>query len=178
MRRGLAAFAAIWLLAGCGGAAETTRSPAPVATIDDGVPDAQAAKPVSELVDPLPTKAALDAKPDARLRGRLAAGEVALVDLTGHIGIRPRAIDFAKGGRLEGLVWSHWDDRAAEASGRMVGVVCQPDCGRGTLIDAPATIRLSRPVACRAGRFFDRGRIAVSSDDPNAQSTSWLAAPC
>ena len=176
MRRGLAALAALWLLAGCGGT--ETSTPAPVATIDDGVPDEQAATPVSKLVDPLPTKAALDARPDARLHDRLAAGEVALVDLTGHIAIRPRAIDFAKGGRLEGLVWSRWDARSAAAKGRMVGVVCRSDCGHGTVLEAPATIRLSRPVACPYGRFFDRGRIAVSSDDPDAQSTSWLAAPC
>jgi hypothetical protein len=176
--RGIAALAAIVLLAGCGGAGETTRAPAPAATIDDGVPDEQAAKPVSELVEPLPTKAAVDAEPAARLRPRLAAGEVALVDLTGRIAIRPRELDFAKGGRLERLEWSRWDDRTAEAKGRMVGVVCQPDCGHGTLIEAPATIRLSRPVACPAGRFFDRGRITVASDDPEAESTSWLAAPC
>lgn len=177
MRRRLAALAALLLLAGCGGEA-TTRAPAPVATIDDGVSDEQAAKPASELVEPLPTEAALDAEPDARLRGRLAAGEVALVDLTGHIGIRPRAIDFAKGGRLEALEWSRWDDSGAAATGRMVGVVCQPDCGHGTQIEARATIRLSRPVVCPAGRFFDRGRIEAADDDPDAQSTSWLAAPC
>jgi hypothetical protein len=176
--RGFAALAAIFLLAGCGGPGQTTRAAEPVATIDDGVPDEQAAKPVSELVEPLPTQAALDAEPAARLRTRLAAGEVALVDLTGHIAIRPRAIDFAKGGRLEGLEWSRWGDRTAEAEGRMVGVACQPDCGHGTLIEAPATIRLSRPVACPAGRFFDRGRITVASGDPEAESTSWLAAPC
>ena len=60
----------------------------------------------------------------------------------------------------------------------MEGVVCDPNCGQGRLIRAPATIRLSRPVACPGGRFFDRGRIEVDSDDPRAASTSWLAAPC
>lgn len=174
MRAMTAALLGLCLLAGCGG--ETTV--APVATIDDGVSDEQAAKPASELVDPLPTQAALDAEPGARLRGRLAAGEIAIVDRTGHIGIRPRALDFAKGGRLERLEWSRWDDDRATGTGRMVGAVCQPDCGHGTRIEARAEIVLSEPVACPAGRFFDRGTIEVASDDPDARSTSWLAAPC
>ncbi len=125
-----------------------------------------------------PTKAARDARPDAALRARLDAGEIAVVDLTGHIGIRPATLDFAKGGRLEGLRWTSWGDREAVGSGMMTGVVCEPTCAQGTTISAPATITLSRPVACPAGRFFDRGRIEVESDDPAAESTSWLAAPC
>ena len=125
-----------------------------------------------------PTKAARDARPGAELRARLDAGEVAVVDLQGRIGIRPRTLEFAKGGRLEDLEWSSWGDREAVASGRMTGVVCEPTCAQGTVITVPATISLTRPVACPAGRFFDRGRIEVESDDPAAQSTSWLAAPC
>jgi hypothetical protein len=177
MRARLAAVLSLCALgAGCGSEAPT--SPAPVATIDDGVPDAQAAKPASELVDPLPTRAALGAEPGARLRARLAAGAIAVVDLSGEIGIRPAALDFAKDGRLERLEWSRWDGDGAAATGRMVGVVCQPDCGHGTRIEERARIVLSEPVACPAGRFFDRGRIEVASGGPDAQSTSWLAAPC
>lgn len=125
-----------------------------------------------------PTKAARDARPDAALRAQLDAGAVAVVDLTGHMGIRPRTLEFAKGGRLEGLRWTRWGDREAVGSGTMTGVVCEPTCAQGTTISAPATITLSEPVACPAGRFFDRGRIEVESDDPAAASTSWLAAPC
>jgi hypothetical protein len=125
-----------------------------------------------------PTKAARDAEPDAELAARLDAGEVAVVDLVGTIGIRPTALEFAKGGRLEGLRWTTWDDREAVGHGTMTGVVCEPTCAQGTEISAPATITLSRPVACPAGRFFDRGKIEVESDDPAAASTSWLAAPC
>jgi hypothetical protein len=125
-----------------------------------------------------PTKAARDARPGAELRVRLDAGEVAIVDLTGQMGIEPKTLEFAKGGRLEGLRWARWGDRTAVGHGTMTGVVCEPTCAQGTTISAPATITLSRPVACPAGRFFDRGRIEVQSDDPAAQSTSWLAAPC
>jgi hypothetical protein len=178
MRGAIATLLALCVLAGCGSGRDSETSPAPVATIDDGVSDEQAARPVSELVDPLPTKAALGAEPGARQRARLDAGEIAIVDLRGDIGIRPGALDFAKGGRLEQLEWSRWDDDGAAATGRMVGVVCQPDCGHGVRIEARAGIVLSEPVACPAGRFFDRGRIEVASDDPDAQSTSWLAAPC
>jgi hypothetical protein len=125
-----------------------------------------------------PTKAARDARPDAALRARLDAGEVAVVDLAGAIGIRPDRLVFAKGGRLEGLEWSTWGNREAVGTGTMRGVVCEPTCAQGTTISAPATITLSKPVACPAGRFFDRGKIEVESDDPAAASTSWLAAPC
>jgi hypothetical protein len=173
----LAALLAAALCAGCMGSDEESAR-APVPTVDDGVSEKDAARPASTLVDPLPTKAALDARPDAALREQLDAGAVALVDLVGRIEIRPEQIDFANGGRLVELEWQRWDSRGAEGRGRMVGVVCEPDCGHGTQIEAPATIRLSQPVACPRGRFFDRGRIEVESDAPEAESTSWLAAPC
>jgi hypothetical protein len=179
MRRSLAAalLLAALLCTGCIGSDEK-QADAPGRIVDDGVSREDGARPASSLADPLPTKAALDAEPSAEVKRQLDAGAVAVVDLTGHLGIRPREIEFATGGRIEELEWSRWDDRGAEGHGRMVGVVCDPDCGRGTLIEAPATIRLSRPVACPRGRFFDRGRIDVESDDPEARSTSWLAAPC
>jgi hypothetical protein len=162
---------ALLALAGCGAPADDESQP-PV-PLGGGSPEAGSA--VSE---PEPTEAAKDARPGRRVAARLAAGETALVDLTGRIGIRPRAIAFAKGGRMEDVEWSRWTDRAAEGSGRMVGLVCDPTCAHGTTITLPATITLSRPVACPNGRFFDRARIEVASDDPDAESTSWLAAPC
>ena len=137
-----------------------------------------AARPALSIAEAEPTRAALAAKPSAALRAQLDAGAVALVDLEGTMAIRPDAITFAKGGRMVRLTWSRWDDRGAEATGRMEGVICDPDCARGRTISAPATIRLSKPVACPRGRFFDLGRIEVSSDDPDADSNSWLAAPC
>jgi hypothetical protein len=166
----VSALLALALAASACGSSED-EAPAPVAT-------ASPAPAASEPVDARPTKAALDARPGRRLAARLDAGEVAVVDLVGRIGIRPRSIEFAKGGRMEDLEWSRWDDRGAEGRGRMVGLVCDPTCAQGTTITVPATIRLSEPVACPAGRFFDRGRIEAESDDPDAQSASWLAAPC
>ena len=163
---------------GCLAGDEDELGPQPAATIDDGVSAEDAARPVLSLVEPEPTEAALAAKPDAALRAQLDAGAVALVDLTGEIGIRPKAITFAKGGRMLELQWRRWDDRRAVATGRMEGVVCDPDCARGRLISVPAVLRLSKPVACPKGRFFDLGVVEVDSDDPEAQSDSWLAAPC
>jgi hypothetical protein len=174
MRRAIATGMLLLALgaAGCGDdereVAASTPTPVPTPAFDPATAGERAE----------PTKAALDARPGAALRARLDAGEIAVVDLTGHVGIRPEALDFAKGGRLEELEWSRWDDRQAVGSGTMTGVVCEPTCAQGTTISAPATITLSRPVACPAGRFFDRGRIEVESGDPAAQSTSWLAAPC
>jgi hypothetical protein len=173
----VALLAALLLGSGCVGADEEPAQ-APVATVDDGVSAEDAARPAITLVDPIPTDAALAARPDAALRKRLDAGAVALVDLSGRIGIRPRAVDIAKDAGLVDVVWRRWDDRGAEGRGRMVGVLCDPDCGRGRRIEAPATITLSKPVACPKGRFFDRSRVKVESDDPADQVTSWLAAPC
>jgi hypothetical protein len=59
----------------------------------------------------------------------------------------------------------------------MVGVICEPTCAQGSLIEVPATITLSDPVACPDGRFFDRARIEVAPD-VETKPTSWLAAPC
>jgi hypothetical protein len=167
--------ATMWTLlalvaAGCG--APDEEAPAPL-VVGNGTPEAG-----SVVREPEPTKAAKEARPGPRLAARLAAGETGLVDLTGRIGIRPRELSFAKGGRMEAVEWSRWTDRSAVGTGRMVGIVCDPTCAHGTTITVPATITLSRPVACPEGRFFDRAKIEAASDDPDAESTSWLAAPC
>jgi hypothetical protein len=169
------------LCAGClgvGGGEDERPARGGAPAIDDGVSAEDRARPALSVADAEPTRAALAAKPGAALRAQLDAGAVALVDLVGEIGIRPRSITFATGGRLSELEWQRWDDRGAEGTGRLEGVVCDPDCARGKLISARASIRLSQPVACPAGRFFDRGEIEVASDDPDADSNSWLAAPC
>jgi hypothetical protein len=172
-RAALLMLLALGLLPAACGSTED-EAPAPPAPPAAGGPSEAG----SAVAEPRPTKAAEDARPSGRLAAQLDAGAVALVDLTGHIGIRPRSFEFAKGGRMEAVEWSSWTDRGAVGTGRMVGLVCDPTCAQGTTITVPATITLSRPVACPAGRFFDRGRIEVASDDPDAQSTSWLAAPC
>jgi hypothetical protein len=161
------------LLGACGGSSPEDEAPQALPAATGGPSQAGTA-----AGEPQPTKAAEQAKPSPAVAARLDAGEVALVDLTGRIGIRPRAFEFAKGGRMEDVEWSRWGDRAAQGSGRMVGLVCDPTCAQGTTITVPATITLRRPVACPGGRFFDRARIEVASDDPDAESTSWLAAPC
>jgi hypothetical protein len=172
-----ALLAALLLCPGCLGSDERPAQPQG-RVVDDGVSDEDAARPAISLLDPLPTEAALAARPDAALRSRLDAGAVALVDLSGRIGIRPREIDFAKDAGIVDVEWRRWDDRSAEGRGRVIGVLCEPDCGRGRRIEATATITLSQPVACRDGRFFDRSAIKVESEDPEDQWTSWLAAPC
>jgi hypothetical protein len=172
MRRSIV-LACSLLLCGCGGGDDGER---PVAPVDDGVAPEQAAKPVSEVADPLPTRAALAARPGGELRRALAGGAVAVVDLEGRMGIRPRALVFAGHGRLEQLEWSRWDDRGARATGRMRGVLCDPTCAQGQAVDVRATIRLQAPVVCPDGRFFDRGEVVA--EDEHVESASWLAAPC
>jgi hypothetical protein len=172
MRRlaGLVLLAAA--LTGCGADDDSARTPA------RSLPAATPTAPASALADPTPTEAARRARPGRALAARLDAGAVAVVDRRGRIGIRPSKLEFAHGGRLSGLTWERWGDHGAVGTGTMEGVVCEPSCGNGRLIRAPARIRLSEPVACPRGRFFDRARIDVFSDDPHAESTSWLAAPC
>jgi hypothetical protein len=170
MRR---AIVVLCLLCGCGGGDEVAR---PGATVDDGVSPEQAARPVTEVADPLPTRAALDARPDAGLRRALAGGAVALVDLEGRMAIRPAEITFAGHGRLVALEWSRWDDREAAATGRVRGALCEPTCAQGVPFELPATIRLSQPVVCPDGRFFDRAEVVA--EDSGIETTSWLAAPC
>jgi hypothetical protein len=173
LRRALIVLVLALGLAACGG--DEQEAVAPPAATPAATPTFD---PATAGEDAEPTKAAREAKPDGAVRAALDAGSVAVVDLTGQIGIKPRRLEFAKGGRLEGLSWSRWTDQEAQGTGTMVGVVCSPTCAQGTRISAPARITLTAPVACPAGRFFDRGRIEVESDDPAAQSTSWLAAPC
>ena len=96
----IALLALVLPWSGCLAGDEDELGPQPAATIDDGVSAEDAARPVLSLVEPEPTEAALAAKPGAALRAQLDAGAVALVDLTGEIGIRPEAITFAKGGRM------------------------------------------------------------------------------
>jgi hypothetical protein len=169
MRRLACVLALCLAAAGCGSEEE----PAPIVPLATGTPEAG-----SRAGEPDPTEAAVDARPGRRIAARLAAGEVAVVDLDGRIGIRPRALEFAKGGRMEDVEWSVWSDSRAVGSGRMVGLVCNPTCAQGTIVQVPATITLSRPVACPRGRFFGRGEVDADSSDPDAESTSWLAAPC
>ena len=173
MRRAASLLLLALVLGACGSSDDDRPSSPALPAASGGTPEAGSA-----AAEPQPTKAAEDAKPAPAIAARLDAGEVALVDLTGKIGIRPRAFEFAKGGRMEGVRWTRWTDREAEGTGRMVGLVCDPTCAQGTTITVPATITLSRPVACPRGRFFDRGRIEAQSDEPDAESTSWLAAPC
>ena len=159
----LAAVLASGCLAGCG----DEPAAKPVATVvDDDVSAKDAARPVAHRPDPDGRRARRRAQRRAAAQARRRQGGGRRPDR--HMGIRPTRVEFAKGGGMEDLVWQRWGDRGAQGSGRMVGVVCEPDCGHGREIDVPATIRLSEPVACAGRRFFDRGEIVVASDDPDA----------
>ena len=132
------------------------------------------------MADPEPTRAALAAKPDAALRAQLDAGSVALVDLVG--GDRdPPALDHLRHRRAAAatLEWQRWDDRGAEGTGRLEGVVCDPDCARGRAdLRAGDDPPLRSPSPARPGASSTAATIEVASDDPDADSNSWLAAPC
>ena len=126
MRAPLAALTLLCLLAGCGGGGR--RGACAGADVDDGLAPARPA----ELVERVPTKAALDAGPMPACGRRLDAGEVTLVDLTGRIGIRPaRSTSRRAGGsrhssgragttaaRRRRAAWSAWSATRTAARAR------------------------------------------------------------
>ena len=83
-----------------------------------------------------------------------------------------------RAGGWRDVVWSRWERPRRRGRGRMVGLVCDPTCAQGTTITGAGDDR-----ARRAGRMPGAGGSSIAaasrsaSRDPDAQSTSWLAAP-
>jgi len=167
------------VLAGCG---ERDAALAPPPRPAQGGPDpdrrAEEIRRASKGIRHLPTMAAERAKPDAGMQARLDEGEVAVVDLTGRIGIRPEKLAIASGGELSKLDWTRWDAEGAEGTGELRALVCDPDCARGVLEYRRVRIELSEPTTCPRGRFFGASSVEAEDTRPADQPTSYLAAPC
>ena len=156
--------------AGCLGGDEDERPAAAAAPIDDGVSAEDRRGRRSAWPTPSRPRRRSTRSRDAALRAQLDAGAVALVDLDGR-DRDPAAHDRVRQGRADraSSTWQRWDDRGAEGTGTMDGRRVRPRLRAGTLHlragDDPAR---RTPVACPAGRFFDRGGSRSPSDDPDA----------
>ena len=131
--------------------------------------------------DPTPTEAALEARPGARARRAARRRRGGRGRPRGpRWGSAPGTLEFAKGGRLCGPEVAALGPTAAPwATGRWRASCASPTARSGRADPRAGTDpRSPSPSRVPRGRFFDRGRIEVVSDDPHAQSTSWLAAPC
>ena len=165
------------LLAGCGEAEEAAPPQRPAQVKDPDV-RAEEIRRATRGIEHVPTMAAARARPNAEMQARLDAGEVAVVDLTGRIGIRPARLEIASGGLLTKIEWTRWDAEGAEGTGDLRALVCDPDCARGVLEYRDVRIELSRPTACPRGRFFGASAVEARDTRPADQPTSYLAAPC
>jgi hypothetical protein len=109
----------------------------------------------------------------------LDRGLVGVVDLDGRAAIRPKQLDFASDATLEDITWSSWDDGAAEGSGQVRMVDCDPTCGQGKAVTFKATVRLAQPKACPEGQFYDRVDVRLERTDGGpSEPASFVRAPC
>jgi hypothetical protein len=156
----LAILAAMALaLAGCGGPERAAAPPVP--TVDPAlITPGDAPLPIGK---PVPVRSL-----------EVPAGQTGVLGLDGMARVRPRSLDIADDATLTGLRWTRWDAGGAEGTGKIRLLECRPDCGQGTPTLIEARVRLSKPVACDQGTFFDAAEVTVSGDDP----ASFIQAPC
>lgn len=155
MRRAL--LVGLGLLAGCG---EAERAVAPRAGVDPALTR--------------PGQGELPRGEPARVRDPLPAGATGVAGLDGRGGVRPRRLAIAEDAELERLRWSTWGGARAEGRGRLAVLGCNPDCASGVVRTVTARVRLSGPVDCAEGRFYDRAVVEIDGRDP----ATFIQAPC
>jgi hypothetical protein len=147
---------------------------------DDGAP-AQRPLQISTGEDQtLPRAPAPKLKPlSDEVASELDRGLVGVVDLDGVAAIRPKRLDFASDATLEDITWSTWGDGAAEGSGQVRMVDCDPTCAQGKAVEFKATVRLVQPKACQEGQFYDRVEVRLERTDGGpSEPASFVRAPC
>jgi hypothetical protein len=150
------------VLCGCGSAAEL---PAATPTID-----MSRYGPRHAVARAAPPPITLPA-----LHGSVPAGEVGVVDISGLVAARPRALQTSTDASLEGLAWSSWGDDGAAGSGRFKVLECQPNCASGHTRTLAATVELSDVRVCNGRRYFGRAVVKLAS---GPAPTSYVRAPC
>jgi hypothetical protein len=164
------------VLAGCG-AADDRPASTPTASLDPSVYGPKTASP--DVKVPIPHPHALPASP--AVARALAAGLVGVVDLEGHVGVRPQTLDTSKDGTLEGLTWLRWGADGAAGRGELHVNSCNPSCAVGAVKTVPATITLSAVRTCDARRYFDDAEVRIAAaDNPfdGQQPVAYVRAPC
>ena len=162
--------------AGCG-AADDRPASTPMPSLDPNVYGPKTAAPDVKL--PIPHPHALPASP--LVARALAAGVVGVVDMEGHVGVRPRTLDTSKDGTLEGLTWLRWSPDGAAGRGELHVNSCNPSCAAGAIRTVPATITLSRVRMCDTRRYFDAAEVRIAAADnafDGQQPVAYVRAPC
>jgi hypothetical protein len=172
--RGLGYLLATWLaVAGCGGGDGGEVRATPAAGVG-GEPPA-ASPSVDALTTPQPLRYLSGAK------AALAAGRIAVVDLSNRAGVEPATMDVNREQTLGGLHWSGWGNPSATGRGRVDTLVCDPTCATGRREQSSAVIVLSKPRRCGGRRFYTRSSMTYEEPDTNrtrAPDTYLRTPPC
>lgn len=175
MRRAASIVALALLAAGCGATDERSAATTPVPTLDEGRYGPKEAVPR----DRPPAERPQGAKASAAVARALDRGTVGVVDLTGKVAIRPRALETAKDATLERIDWARWERDGAEGRGELRLLVCDPSCANGTIKNVPARVTLSKPHTCAGRTYFDDVEVRLDpADATEGQPASYLRAPC
>jgi hypothetical protein len=164
-------LAACLALAGCGGG-EQRATPA-AAGIGGEPPSA------SPTVNPVTTPQPLHYLHGAR--AGLAAGQIAVVDLSNRAGIEPATMDVNREQTLDAVRWSGWGNPSATGRGRVDTLVCDPTCATGRRERSTAVIVLSKPRRCGGRRFYTRSSMTYEEPGTNrtrAPDTYLRTPPC
>ncbi len=109
------------------------------------------------------------------LHGSLPAGAIGVVDVSGHVAVRPGALETSSDGSLERVVWSSWSADGASGAGEFRVLDCQPNCATGHTRRVAARVELSDVRVCDGRRYFGRAVVTPAS---GPAPTSYVRAPC
>ena len=115
------------------------------------------------------------------VRAGLAAGRVAVVDLTNRVGIEPARMAVNREQTLSGLRWTGWGAAGATGRGRVRTLVCEPTCANGRIEASSAVIVLSSPRRCRRSRYYTRSSLTYKEPKTGrvrAPATYLRTPPC
>jgi hypothetical protein len=164
------------VLAGCG-AADDRPAATPMPSLNPNVYGPKQAAP--DVRVPIPHPHALPASPV--VARALAAGVVGVVDMEGHVGVRPPTLETSKDGTLEQVKWLRWGADGAAGRGELHVNTCNPSCAVGTAKTVPVTITLSDVRTCEKRRYFDAAVLQITAaDNPfdGRQPVAYVRAPC
>lgn len=109
------------------------------------------------------------------LHGSVPAGEIGVVDISGLVAERPKALQTSSDASVQRLVWSAWSPEGAAGSGEFNVLECQPNCATGHTRRVAATVSLSDVKVCDGRRYFGRAVVKLAS---GPAPTSYVRAPC
>lgn len=79
----------------------------------------------------------------------------------------------------QGLEWSNWTGKDADAEGTGVFETCIPNCATGGTVRAPIELDLSKPAKCKGGpRLFTKVRFTWPSGPPQGARNDSVPLGC